>query len=265
MDLTKKIEPVQKWNNEPICFDPDSSPEAWDFCRAVYKGISPFDEYELDDLVFYTTVKDDISLYCSHPLPDHPNRLFALKKGTEKDVKNGIRYFKASERLSGDTVFNFKSNIYDELLKNDEEAMSQLENCRKTHHTLVNFSLMQSMGELQQFKKNGLWLKNENKYEGLDRFDSFLYLMNKYYIYNNNSSLGRYISYKKENGKALSDYLNKFKDIYDYCGKTYFIDEELVNELIENGGNTMNDDVAEKYIGLAEKFWKKRKIIFGGY
>ena len=177
-------------------------------------------------------------------------------------------------RLRGETDFNFndkKCERYEKIINKikDEEtksnALSLLKECKKMHHSLLNFSLMQSVGKMQEVKSKGL--KIRYYYEQLDRLDTFIYYLDDY---KKDESLILNCAYA--NKKCLKDYLDKFKDVYDYCEKIYFIkieknkrntEEDLIQKLIKSGRKALDScERVIEYMNLAIEFWGKKKEYF---
>ena len=275
-------------HRQEIKFDPDSSPEAWEHYKKFYAHI--FKDYDFENLAYYNIAENGyffrdkkvwLNFNISKPLLDKDavNRLYALKKDT---IIYGD-YCEAANRLGGETDFNFneeKIELFKEIIKKasnqvKEEISNKLEECAKKHHTLINFSLMQSMGNLQQ-------LKGQQKY---DRLDTFIWkLENEFFsklqeIEPNGKALDIEKLYQEEelqtfieqlgdiaqgNIKELISFLAGFKNIKNYVKKSYLIEnEELIEKIIEQGKSEINTckDVA-RYIELAEEFWAEKKKTF---
>lgn len=171
---------------------------------------------------FFEYANDSRGLYVDFPLSFY-NRLNALEKNIHPSLEeNRFKYYSASQRLAGETDFNFNDKKYDLFLKllfrdykSDEEkfykSLSKLKECKRMHHTLANFSLIQVVGNMQGFKSKGLRLKN-GKHEWLDRLDTFVYMLNDFYRLDNEKrklhsiikNAGRY------NNELLLYHLNDF-------------------------------------------------------
>ena len=133
------------------------------------------------------------------------------------------------------------------------------------HHTLTNFSLMLSTGNMQGFK--GLICD--------DRLDRFIYFLERYYTEPDKQNT-HIASFATENNRpALINYLNSFEDVYDYCQKIYFIsDEKLIKKLInsgkqpitgaidENGNEISPEQRVIEYMELAIEFWEAKAAYF---
>ena len=276
MFKNKKISELQKQGPKTIRFDPDSSPDAWEHYQQFYshnKYLS--NHYDFQKQFFYNHY-DKVGLktgyynglkwfnYVNQPLHSSSeyNRLFVLKKGTKTESSESNEFIAAANRLGGDCDFNFnekKSSLFLEIIKSDsiasqrekDNAIQQLSKCIDMHHTLLNFSLMQAMGNMQKFK-------GSNRY---DRLDTFIYELDKYYRGVSNSIL-QYSS--QDNEPALISFLNDFKDIYEYCATFYFITEKtFVDEIIKQGSMPITN-VTElvRYMNLAEKYWSKKEFFF---
>ena len=96
------------------------------------------------------------------------------------------------------------------------------------HHSIYNMVLLQTMGNMQKRKQQGLKLSN-GKYEQLDRGDTFLYLLNQYYENENEEILK---ASTKANMKNLRDYLLGFESVYDYSKTMLQIDDNcFINKI----------------------------------
>ncbi len=274
------ISEVSNLGNVP--YDPDSSPEAWEHYKKIYCKNELQQVYDILNPTFYESLgkrkgkcfngewynySDKLNFVEKNYYHNKPGvrneyaRLFALDKNVISKQVNGVTYFQAIERLSGDCNFNFNEKKCFEFKKifnienATEENLKQLEYCKTHHHKLINFSLMQSMGDMQKAKSYGYGDK-------LDRFDSFISLLNDYY--ENKSDDAKILKYSTNANKvSLINFLDKFENVYKYCEVFYFIDKSLVDELIENGKKQINnsDDII-RYIELAKKYWKYRNEVF---
>lgn len=253
----EKVTCEQEWNGQIIRFDPDSSPEAWDHYRRFYNYLIK-EKFEIK-FHEYMKVGNYRGEYINKPIKYY-NRLQYLLEG-KSDTNS------ASSRISGETDFNFNDKKYDifmALLYNYysgdqlEQHISSLNFCADMHNTLVNFSIMQVMGNMQRYKSRGI------KEEWLDRVDSLVYLLDEFYKidkkYRGESEI---IKYGGANGEVLLKYLNQFKDLNDYCKKIYFIDEKLTEEMVKSGQLPIhNGKRVVEYIELAKKFWKVKEDYF---
>lgn len=209
-------------------------------------------------------------------------------KGYGKDIEVNYECW-----ISGDTCFNFKPAKYkkfetklnrDKGLDNDkkQDALAELKVCHEMIYSLHNFSLMPVTGNVNCFK--------ESCGGKLDRLDSFLYYLNKYFckreMVRENSELyneeifkytrGKDLSKKKLQKDRLISFLDEFRKgevingkkgicsaTYKYCTEMYLIDcekeenKKLVEDLIENGSKPIEkgEDVVA-YMNLAKRYWK---------
>lgn len=291
--LRMKIESKQNWKNKVIHFDPDSSPEAWKHYRKYYSNLMSVNtNYNFQNLHFFN--------YSSSGYVDYPisyfERLYSLPNDCRHSSElEGYTYYSAVERLSGDTDFNFnekKFNKYSKILfencKNEKEfseCMKKLYKCSEMHHTLLNFSLMQTMGNLQTFKSKGLLIKKckkseYDKYEQLDRLDTFIYYLSEYYhsVKKSESQIGMYLenlNININNKKSLINYLDEFgsndEGFETYYRNVYFggIEEDnelnnemkiLVGRLVESGKKKVDSPKRIiEYMDLANQFWDIRE------
>ncbi len=259
------VESKQKWQGKEIKFDEDASPAAWEHYKQWYS--ETFNNYNVCSPSLFLFDRDKEVYFPT--IADKNNRLYALPTKTKPLTdEDGNEYFQAVERLSGDTDFNFNEKHYPcfELHLNDEpnenlrrEYLSKLDKCKKMHHSLLNFSLMQTMGNMQGFKGKICD----------DRLDRFIYYLGKFY--NETDKCKRrttdIISYSSEtNRDILMDYLNQFASLSDYFKKIYFIDDaEFIEKLRLHGQENKKLDNSEKvrtYIDLAHCFWEKKDFYF---
>lgn len=269
----KKNTEMQQWCGQTIRFDPDSSPTAWEYFKKVYSHNEYLSKhYDFSNLFFYNEYRN-FGLKCgffngkvwlnyvNKPLKNNYNRLYILQKGTQTISKNGTEYIIASNRLGGDCDFNFndkKCNLFTEIIKTDNtsserektEATIQLARCKDMHHRCLNFSLIQALGNLQYCKGSDL----------LDRHDTFIYALDKYYRDRGiSNAILRFSS--PNNEPALISFLNDFKDIYEYCAAFYFItDKRFVDEIIKQGSQPItNVKELVRYMNLAKEYWSEKE------
>ncbi|MBR2524765.1 MAG: hypothetical protein IKE53_10075 [Clostridiales bacterium] len=259
MDLTTRIEPTQEWKGTKITFDPDSSPKAWEYYKHVYGDLCC--DYDLNNICFFEYV--DKGEYKGNYTTEFSSgksgsRLYALKKDAFPLDENGM-YYPACLRLSGETDFNFndyKIRIFKDYLRNGED-LNLLASCSDKHHTLVNFSLMQTVGNMQALKSKGLSIGN-GRYEWADRLDSFVYILDQYFK-DRNDGTSLLILNAGLNANLLKNYLSQFKDAYEYCNSVYLIDDDLIDRLLANGSKPLScENVAKEYLLLANEFWKQK-------
>lgn len=252
------IKENQYYCGKMLSFDPDSSPAAWEYYKEIYPSDGYLKEnYNFDELVFckYSSRKDGYNYKNEAETPGKVNRMVALSKQTKIKYEDDIQYFKPDYRLSGECDFNFnekKYELFKNIINNDmtasvrkkENARYQLEKCHKTHHTVLNFSLMQSVGNLQGVKGSNCF----------DRFDTFISDLNDYYHGISNSVLQ---SSTLANRSMLISFLNDFKDIYEYCAIFYLLDDKSFIDRIIKEGSMPISNVCEltRYMTLAEKYW----------
>lgn len=169
-------------------------------------------------------------------------------------------------RMSGETDFNFKDikfKYYKDLINEDktisdcekEKIIKQLEECKKMHHSLCNFSLIPMTGGMNNVK--GMLQQ--------DRIDRFIYVLDDYFKNKNNiTNYKHHIFSQCRSNKiiqeALSEYLSLFDDIYDYCRKIYKIDDaKFVERFIESGSKEISTaNQVREYMNLAEQYWKMK-------
>ncbi len=280
MDIfNNKIESNQSFRGINYNFDADSSPKAWEHYNKVYtkehwNGINC---YNVNNPSFFEYIRN--GYYVNEPL-SYYNSLFALPKElVESTDLNGNKYYQACLKLRGETDFNFNQYKYpvfkkilftayiDKKIDKDklEENFKNLDYCNNMHHNLLNFSLIQSSGNMQGYKSKGVLL-SRNKYEYLDRLDSFVFLLDAYYKLDEKARKTAEIikNAGEYNNANLENYLNSFSCIFDYCKKIYFIDnKDFINKLIKNGEKPINNaDDVHRYIEFAKEYWDIKKKIF---
>lgn len=272
--LTQKISDYQEWNGKKLYFEPDSSPEAWKHYKKYYTSDILRETYDFENLCFYNCYKklnfktgyyngqkwlnyvDLPKEYCSKKLSKKDyNRIFAIEKGVNSFVKDGIKYVAPANRLGGDCDFNFNEHKVELFGNIFGKENAQLNRCAKMHHTLLNFSLMEAMGGMQCVKGSDTY----------DRFDVFILRLYEYFSGDNKKVLDEAKS--AGNRSALEQYLEMFKQedakksIYYYFETIYFIDDhKFVDKILEQGALDIEDsnDVA-RYMDLAEEFWFKKE------
>lgn len=279
----KKIERKQNLNGKDIYFEPDSSPEAWKHYKTIYGQDNylnnyfkdDYNKYDFDKQYFYNLFynlynkrppKKELP-YVNEPIISNSsytrgNRLYVLPKNVKIENIKNKEYTIATNRLGGDCDFNFnekKLKAFSYIIQNDNsaskdekaEASSQLKRCNDMHHRLLNFSLIQAMGDLQG-------VKGSNRF---DRLDTFISELNKYFCGTSNAVL---LLSSPANRSALISFLSNFRDIYEYCEAFYFIkDKSFIDEIIEQGKMPIkNVTDLKRYMDLAEKFWAKKEKYF---
>lgn len=276
----EKVEKKQNLNNMVLHFDPDSSPIAWEHYKKYYTD-DFWRVYDINSPIFFNNVFDNNTNgfrygkknekentwynYVDSPIQEK-NRLIAITVPTDfiEDEYSGCKFYSARLRLGGEVDFNFnekhtrdfKDLIFKENnTENREECLNLLERCEETHHTFLNFSLMQSMGDMQGFK---------GSHHCKDRLDKFLFYLKEYYEVGTDElrKKSKIIQYAtKDNSIELFNFLNRFDDANDYINKVYFIDEDaFIDRLVKNGKKEITNatDVVE-YMNLAMLFWEKKE------
>lgn len=266
MFKNEKISDNQKWWSKDLYFEPDSSPKAWEHYKKYYLETASKwcikNNYDFNNLFFYNKCSD-IGVkrvypfdYTNLPLTNSNkyNRLFALENNTKIVSVNGVDYCEPANRFGGECDFNFnetKIKLFKKIIGKNQDALNQLEKCKDNHHRLVNFSLMQAMGNMQKVKGR----------DPFDRLDTFILKLNQYFLDLSKEVLS---SSSNSNEPVLREFLDNFKDIYEYCKAIYFIeDEEFIDDIIKQGALPIKkcEDVI-RYMDLAEKFWNKKEFHF---
>ena len=211
-----------------IKFDPDSSPKAWEHYKKVYSDSNYLKPMFENDFIYSGNEYLRLIRYIKNNMPD------ARTKKHEIYMEFG-----------GDCDFNFnakKVKVFKEKIYEEDKEL--LEICSKNHHMLHNFSLMPRTGALNNIKGSGY-----------DRFDTFIYRLNDFFI-NEESNLRNRLS-KSTNGKILISFLESFENIYDYCDNMYFLkSKSFVEYLIVRGNSDLKTkDDFRKYLKLACVYW----------
>lgn len=243
--MDEKKEGNQLWDCfEPIFegYDPDSSPFVWEY---VYSKI-----YFEEDWQFWEKRMGFEDVESSEVLKKKVLSAKVLKIRKNRKI---ACVGKKNPDFGGDTDFNFneqKYNYFKNIMGNDSK---QLEECRKRHHALENFSLMPRTGGLQLVKGRMF-----------DRLDCFIWSLDNYFKNRkDNHEVLQGVS-SVNNRKILKTYLDSFCDggtgddqaIYKYCSIIYKMDNDWVDEMIKNGKKDNLDPV--KYMKLAEEYWNTK-------
>lgn len=258
----------QEYRKNKSNFEPDSSPDAWQYYR----------------------------VYASHILVGEP----IGPKGNR--LKSKAKFKEIEFEVAGDCSFNFKlgKTYFKKIIEKDRETEKDtalrveviLEEAVSMHHELQNFGLMPVAGGLNNLK--GALKTKDNKVmvhdigkrpaSALDRLDTFIFFLDysfkmmKYLCSLENTvdlrKIGEFFSesvfttsMKGENFQILYDLITSFEDIYEYCEIFYGLEKgteehrQLIDKLILNGNQpiTSVNDV-ERYIKLANEFWDARKF-----
>lgn len=260
-----------------INIHPDSSLEAWVHYRKVYfnenGGCKISEQYILENRESLVLCNYKNKTYYNEPKERWPydNRYYLLSGNNSTKYQLGGIYPGENANLSGDCDFNFnekKTEIFKRMINENysnyprmkKYAIKLLDECENTHHSLVNFSLMQTKGDMQGFK--GVCLNN-GVYSSLDRADSLVEYLYKYYLLKESQKDDSYIlKNAKANKDTLKAYLNLFEDVFDYCEKVYLInDRNFVKRMIREGGLVIeNGEDVVRYMNLALEFWDRKEL-----
>ena len=272
----KKVNNIKSINGKDVIFEHDSSEEAWEYYKIIYfkpDGSSRINStYDLknEEQLVLCNYRD--KKYFNEPNSKYPyvNRYYWLSGEATYDKKT-YEYSGEKENLSGDCDFNFndkKSSIFESMLEDEYKdyprikkyALNLLEECKNMHHRLLNFSLMQTKGNMQGFKGSCL---NNGVYASLDRADTLISYLASYYRLQECQKYTSYILVNAgANKETLKKYLDSFDGIYNYCNKIYFIEDKVfVDRMIEEGClcvNTGKDVI--RYMLLALEFWDRKEV-----
>ena len=241
----------------------DSSNEAWEFYRKKYYVNC---NWNLLNHFNFNNIKTRYEKDGKY-INDTRKKLWLKDDSELKDSFGELFCF------SGERVFNFGIQEYHlkQIIENSqcdlikkEMCLRLLELCKKFYFSNYNLSLLPVTGGLNNLKgsllfdDNGFVKFSKVKQSGkqLDRFDTFIFVVNEYYK-NCNKLL---LSYSKNtvNEECLIAFLETFNDVYDFCNKLYQLyDRKLIDILIENGEKdiiTIYD--VERYCLLALNFWE---------
>lgn len=249
--------------------DADSSITAWKYYRSIYtENHWPLiKEFDLKNICTYEE---------RNKIPTKGIVRYRAYINTNSPY---INLFGSEFSLGGECDFNFnekKKKQFQKILNENsssKEIEAKLEKCCGMHHNELNFTLMPTTGGMNNFKGTVYFDENMIKYDAnrksewsesaYDRLDTFVVCLNNLFTQTNEIVLSCSTS---SNKNCLRKYLDTFSDIYDYCEKIYFIDndnKDFVNKLIENGGKPINTtDDLDRYMDLALEYWrvKERKI-----
>lgn len=135
-------------NQDGINYDPDSSPEAWEYYKKFYTP----EYWEIFGLI------DFDKLYPLNPREVNPKnhtttKIKYIRKISMIKIDSCNVYsedFEKHFKIGGDTVFNFSKdfriNMSKKILKDDKEQLIALEKCINYHHTILNFCLIPVTG-----------------------------------------------------------------------------------------------------------------------
>lgn len=260
-------------DQDGINYDADSSKRAWEYYKKSYKHLSK--SYEIENPTFFLPTarphkvgeerfsykKYSAEIVVNSALNKGDMRLCALNRAQEVYVDNsGKEIYKACLRFGGETDFNFnqkQTTRMERIL--GEDYKYELELSKKMHHNILNFSLMQTMGNLQGLK---------GKYQYYDRFDHFLYQLSEYYRGEKEFMLGKEVTLDvalPPNKRYLASFLDKYENVYQYCEIFYLLPEtekKFVDRCIENGREKFSDvKVVKTYIDLAFEYWKIKSAV----
>lgn len=202
----------------------------------LYKCLYLKEEWQFWDLIDWNNLKKDSSGYYVQILNYQTIQSLDISDEYKEFVKDFPTF-----KLSGDT--DFGSGKVKELQKDVE--------FRSSMHKFKNFSLMPRSGGMNNAKGT---IYNDN-------FLRFLFVLNEFYLNNKNQTFVKNNLCQgngKINSESLFRFLNLFDDVYDYCKKIYFIDEELVDEFIDNKNVEDSENSTEKYLAYADKYWIKK-------
>ena len=144
----KKIESIQEWKGNKLKFDSDASPATWEHYKLFYSNI--FSEYSIGSPNFFSWKGNGCYILEPNGTEKKYERLYALVKSAVPKAKDD-KCYGAVLRLSGEVDFNFNEvhiGFFKNLLSNNTKYLEKLKKCAELHHTLVNFSLMQTMGQM---------------------------------------------------------------------------------------------------------------------
>lgn len=236
----------QSSNGNKGKFDPDSSPEAWDYFK-VFSG-------EIKDLNL------------------NSNRL--IWKSKTIDIAGDCSF----------NFNDNKMKSFEEILQKPKLEVCpklKLEVCQKMHHNLLNFDLIPVTGGMNNLKGNlkydkenkilvhDLGRPSENMHDRLDTFVTFIdYSLKKRNELKQNipciKEIGEFFSnsifttsLKGENFGVLYDFMDNYENVYTYCKKFYNIDSiSFIDKLVASGKKPIEDVKSlNDYMDLAIDYW----------
>jgi len=256
MDLNEIVNDKQLHHGEEKLFDPDSSPEAIEYYKTIYKKhLRIYDEFDFSKIEIKQNKNSDDNKYYS--------RIHVQLKEDSKFINEELKpYFD----ISGDCDFNFndkKLNEFKKIIDEDSPYFEKLVDFNKSkHHSLINMSLMLTTGAMNKFKGCS---------DPFDGLDNFLYNLNNYY----NNVNKKVLSHSSNHNKTyLENYLNEYENVFDYCKQIYFIEDKfLIENLILIGNLRFNFKYSNKnerkdkeqeaililYINLVERYWEEKE------
>ena len=166
----KKVDNVKRINGKDDTFEHDSSEEAWKHYKIIY--FKPDGSSRINSKYDLKNEKQQLVLcnykdkkYYNEPNSKYPyvNRYYWLSGEATYDEKSS-EYSGEDANLSGDCDFNFnesKCRIFEHMVKEEYKycsrmqkyALDLLEECKNMHHSLLNFSLMQTKGNMHSGKE----------------------------------------------------------------------------------------------------------------
>ncbi|WP_192944614.1 hypothetical protein [Ligilactobacillus agilis] len=241
----------QSSNGNKIKFDPDSSPEAWDYFKVF------------NDKIKNLNLKNKRLIW--------ENEIINIDGKSE------------TIDIAGDCSFNFNNNKMGsfEGIKLEDFQKRKLEVCQKMHHNLLNFDLMPVTGGMNNLKGNlkygqenkilvhDLGRKPDNAHDRLDTFVTFIdYSLKKRNELKQNipciKEIGEFFSnsifttsLKGENFGVLYDFMDNYEDVYTYCKEFYNIDSKsFIDKLVASGKKPIKDaESLNDYMDLAIDYW----------
>lgn len=185
-------------------------------------------------------------------------RYVAINKNDNDITISGETDFNFSDEcyvVRGKTKYRYYRDILDTIAdeKRKGKCIDLLNYCCGMTSKVGNFSLMQTTGALQTVK---------GTFTVTDRIDSFVYVLNNYYLGIDEMVLFRCTA--ADTVEKLKKYLDLFKDentpqnsIYNYCKEVYHISShELVDDLKKSGKHTIcTVEELIDYMILAVRFW----------
>ena len=226
----------KQYISNPGEYDPDSSPEAWEFYKSANK-------------VYLESLENqNLGKYCTKRY----SRLFVVDN--------------SGCRISGDVVFNFEK-LKGKITKDSGPDYERLirYNLPENRYAYRNLSLFPMEGKLQ------LW-----KGGNLDRIDVFISELYSYYNCSENKKMDHiFMKYNLGIGKGHTTITNKqilksFLDsmgngeegFFNYCDKIYLMDKDLAKRMVESGRHSSINTTEKliEYMDLAKEFWNRKKF-----
>lgn len=252
-----------------LIYEYDSNVERWEYYKRIYPFVSDIKELHIDG-----------NRYVGCFTFKTKNNQVILEQVTNSSRENYIE-------LSGDCFFNFndkKVGRFMQIKGIDDSTKKRLVIFKNNfHYSNENCVLLPKTGAINNFKGNVYYKLKEKSFRVYnqvgrppknrdDRPDTLIYYLSKFWtakkdgwelkeaaLFLKNSIFLPSLS--GDNFELLYDFLNEFKELEDFCTLFFGMNEELTNCMKKNGSVPILDaDSLNRYMDLAEKYWKCRNV-----